>query len=107
MNHHPLPMPVRIVSNITLDTTVAEVLELLPPEGTPFEDYNSCELDYHFLPNTFRRIRLGDIVYLDEPVSALTSRAYLNGLNSSYTIAHLFTLKKGTFFPVRPDVIKI
>ena len=100
------PTPVRKISGITLDTTIAEVQNLMPEKHAPLEDYNTCNINFDMLPkNAFSGVRLGDIFYLDEPVSALTSRAYLNNTNPKFTISHLFLLKNGTFYPTTQEIV--
>lgn len=98
---------IRKVSGITLDTKVGEVVRNLPRKNSPHRRDNSCKIDFDLLPpNSFRGVCLGNIIYLDEPVSVLTSRAYLsNYSNYSHPLSHLFLLKTGVFYPVTPSVV--
>ena len=56
------------------------------------------------IPGSLRHTKLGDMIYIEEPVFALTSRQYLEGTDADYTLSRLFQ-ERGDFFPFNPRFV--
>ncbi len=57
------------------------------------------------IPRAFHNTKFRDIVYLDKPVCAITSRLYLESVSPTLTLSSLFQ-ERGEFFPFNPEYIK-
>ncbi len=55
------------------------------------------------LPEVLLKNQISDLVYLGSPIDAVTSRSYLDSLDSSTRIYDLFNVDDLRFFPVEPN----
>ena len=102
-----IKIPIQIIKGLTLDTLVEDCLAILPPDSS--EAYGKDGFLYislSELPDFFEdTTRLGEMLYLENPVCAITTRTYLNSINQAHKLANLFQ-EKGEFIPYNPKIIK-
>jgi len=87
----------------------SDVLDKITDFPTPNEFYfnNCCELNFDLLPGKapLDGVACGNILYIEAPVNAVTTRKYLKSRNPHHKISRLFTLKTGAFYPVTEEIL--
>ncbi len=99
-------IPLQIIKGMTLDTLVRDCVANLPLDSAgTYGQEGLFYLPVNELPKRFENTRFGDLLFLDKPVCALTSRRYLQRVDPEFTISALFQ-EEGDFFPYNPSDIK-
>ncbi|MBX4196354.1 hypothetical protein KW805_02085 [Candidatus Pacearchaeota archaeon] len=94
------------ITRIDLDTLVKEAVQYLPEQGE-MSDYGNVDFYEKDLPHSLRKVDYKDVFYIDEPVKALTTRAYLmSKIDNQLSMGDLFTEEGGDFYPVNAEYLK-